>query len=92
MRDILTDVAGEGARVEDPAEKARRNARQALPKRFYADVSVAAEEGAFRVLLDGKPVRTPARNVLAVDRRNVAEALAAEWRAQETPSIRPLCR
>lgn len=95
MRDILTEAAGEGARMEDPNEKARQNARQALPKRFYAEVSVDEAEGAFRVLLDGRPVRTPARNVLAVSRASVAEALAAEWRAQgETidPGTMPLTR
>lgn len=95
MRDILTEAAGEGARAEDPSEKARQNARQALPKRFYAEVSVDEAEGGFRILLDGRPVRTPARNVLAVSRAAVAEALAAEWRAQgETidPGTMPLTR
>ena len=42
-----------------------------LPKRFYKAVSVAAEGGegaavAYRILLDGKPVRTPAKAPLAV--------------------------
>ncbi len=95
MRDILTEVAGEGARAEDPAETARRLSKQALPKRFYSAVSVDEEGGACRVLLDGKPVRTPARNVLAVSRPAVAEALAEEWRAQGEhidPATMPLTR
>ena len=33
-------------------------------KRFYKTVSVAPAEGGFGVLLDGKPVKTPARNAL----------------------------
>lgn len=82
MRDILTDAAAAGARVEDPAETARRHARQALPKRFYTAVDVAPADGGFAVTLDGKPVRTPARNGLVLPRRSVAEAVAAEWRAQ----------
>jgi len=51
-------------------------------KRFYKDASVAGEGGAFRVLLDGKPVKTPSRDVLAVPTRALADAIADEWRAQ----------
>jgi len=51
-------------------------------KRFYKDVSVAEESGAFHVLLDGKPVKTPSRKTLAVPTRTLAEAIAEEWRAQ----------
>ncbi|HUJ03168.1 MAG TPA: ATP12 family protein [Rhizomicrobium sp.] len=51
-------------------------------KRFYKDVGVAEEGGAFRVLLDGKPVKSPGRHVLAVPTRALADAIAAEWRAQ----------
>lgn len=51
-------------------------------KRFYADVAVAAAEGAFRVLLDGRPVRTPGRRELRLPWRMLAEAVAEEWRGQ----------
>ena len=52
-------------------------------KRFYAEVTTAlAEGGGFSVLLDGRPVRTPARAVLAVPSEPLAQAIAAEWRAQ----------
>ncbi|HJZ44288.1 MAG TPA: ATP12 family protein [Hyphomicrobiaceae bacterium] len=37
---------------------------------------------AFRILLDGKPARTPAKAELAVPTRALAEAIAAEWQAQ----------
>ncbi len=47
-------------------------------KRFYADVTVA--DGA--ILLDRRPVRTPARAALVLPTRALAEAVAAEWRAQ----------
>ena len=49
----------------------------------------------FAVLLDGRAVKTPARNPLAVPRRDVAEALAAEWEAQSDeidPATMPLTR
>lgn len=56
-------------------------------KRFYAEVAVGAAggagEGIFTVLLDGRPVRTPARAVLAMPGEPLALAIAAEWRAQE---------
>jgi chaperone required for assembly of F1-ATPase len=36
----------------------------------------------FRILLDGKPVRTPARRPLSTPARALAEAIAAEWQTQ----------
>ena len=47
-------------------------------KRFYKEVSVA--DGA--ILLDGKPVKTPARAALTLPTPELAEMVAAEWRAQ----------
>ena len=49
-------------------------------KRFYREARAAAG-GA--VELDGRPVRTPARRPLAVPSLPLAEAIAAEWNAQE---------
>jgi chaperone required for assembly of F1-ATPase len=51
-------------------------------KRFYKEVSVAADAGGFAVLLDGRPVKTPGRNALRLPTAALAEAVAAEWRAQ----------
>lgn len=48
-------------------------------KRFYKETSVEAAEGSYRVLLDGRPMRTPAKTVLAVPTRPLAEAIAVEW-------------
>lgn len=65
-------------------------------KRFYRTVSVeTGEDGAHGVFLDGKPVRTPARTALALPSRALAEAVAAEWEAQEgvvKPLTMPLTR
>ena len=52
-------------------------------KRFWTDVEVAPDEGAWRILLDGKPLRTPARGTLAVPSGALAAALADEWRGVE---------
>ncbi len=56
--------------------------KKPLPKRFYAEVAVAEHEGGFAITLDGKMVRTPARQVLAVPTEALAQLVAAEWRAQ----------
>lgn len=53
-----------------------------LPKRFYTDVAVQQNGAAFQVLLDGKPVRTFAKKMLQVNAQQLADAIAAEWRAQ----------
>ncbi len=50
-------------------------------KRFYTDVTVVEGEG-MSIQLDGRPVRTPARALLALPTAALAEAVAAEWRAQ----------
>lgn len=51
-------------------------------KRFYkAAAAVEADQG-YSVQLDGRPVKTPAKNVLNVPRRALADAIAAEWETQ----------
>ena len=101
MSDLFFDLAGpEDGRPavapDDPVAKARASIRPDLMKRFYAAVSVEREaEGGFRVLLDGRPVRSPARKPLAVPRETVALAIAAEFDAQAThidPSRMPVTR
>jgi len=49
-------------------------------KRFYKETAVDTGDGGFRVLLDGKPMRTPAKAVLVAPTRALAEAIATEWR------------
>ncbi len=48
-------------------------------KRFYKQTGTDPGEGGWRVLLDGKPVRTPVKSVLVVPTRALAEAIAMEW-------------
>ena len=52
-------------------------------KRFWKDVSVEAEGDGWQVLLDGRPVRTPLKTPMILPTREMAEAVAAEWTAQE---------
>jgi len=49
-------------------------------KRFYKETAVDAGDGGFRVLLDGRPMRTPAKAVLVVPTEPLAGAIAKEWR------------
>jgi chaperone required for assembly of F1-ATPase len=51
-------------------------------KRFYREVTVAPEGEAWRVLLDGRGIKTPGGHVQAVPSRALAEALAEEWAGQ----------
>lgn len=52
-------------------------------KRFYSMAEVVERNGGFTVVLDGRPVRTPAKASLSLPTRALAEAVAEEWRAQE---------
>lgn len=62
-------------------------------KRFYKDVTSGSAEDGFGVYLDGKPIKTPAGQLLTVATAALAAALAEEWAGQgETviPSSMPL--
>ncbi|WP_076072269.1 ATP12 family chaperone protein [Sphingomonas montana] len=54
-------------------------------KRFWTDVAVAAADAAqgYAITLDARPVRTPARLPLVLPTRALADAVAAEWAAQD---------
>ncbi len=73
-----------GLPLEDPAR---------AMKRFYKLAAVSPESGGVAILLDGRPVRTPARGALRVPTEELAEAIAAEWNAQGEkvqPHLMPL--
>jgi len=95
MRDIFEDIFTD--QPLDPMKSARRGARPNLRKRFYARAEAGNEKGecGYPVLLDGKPVRTPARRALAAPSRALAQAIADEWTAQQDvidPGRMPLTR
>lgn len=58
-------------------------------KRFWKVAQVVEADGGFAVELDGRPVRTPLKSAMRLPSRAMAEAVAAEWDAQEG-EIRPL--
>ncbi len=93
MRDIFDDIYRN--QPLDPTEAARRAMRPQLRRRFYKAVSVEKQPGGYAVLLDGRPVRTPARRALAAPTETLAQALADEWEAQRDvvdPAAMPLTR
>jgi chaperone required for assembly of F1-ATPase len=96
MRDIFEDIFSEPR--ADPMDAARRAMRAPSRTRFYREVQVgeptAAGDG-FPILLDGRPVRTPARQTLGAPTRPLAERIASEWAAQGgtiDPMTMPLTR
>jgi chaperone required for assembly of F1-ATPase len=92
MRDLFEEI--HSSEPLDPGEAARRNMR-ALRRRFYRDTQVRQDAAGAAVTLDGRPIRTPARRMLAAPGVAVAEAIAAEWRRQGEfidPAAMPLTR
>ena len=64
-------------------------------KRFWKETAVVEVDGGFTVELDGRRVKTPAKAALTLPSRAMAEAIAAEWQAQEEeidPSTMPVTR
>lgn len=58
-------------------------------KRFWSEATVSEAGEGYEILLDGRPVKTPAKRLLAVPTRRFAKAIAAEWDAQ-SEEIDPL--
>ena len=52
-------------------------------KRFWKEANVVPAEGGFAVELDGRPVKTPAKRGLILPTSGIADAVAAEWQAQD---------
>jgi len=51
-------------------------------KRFWRAASVEEQGAGYTILLDARPVKTPARALLTLPTCALAEAIAAEWDAQ----------
>jgi len=64
-------------------------------KRFWKETTVGESDKGFVVLLDGRNVRTPAKALLEMPTRQMADAAAAEWDAQTEgvdPNTMPVTR
>jgi chaperone required for assembly of F1-ATPase len=65
------------------------------PKRFWTQAEVVESGEGFSVSLDGRELKTPAKTTFWVPTRALAEAVAAEWQAQEAkikPETMPFTR
>ena len=64
-------------------------------KRVCREVTPRASASGWGIALDGRPMRTPAKNELVVPSEALAKAIGAEWDAQEDeirPATMPLTR
>ncbi len=94
MRDILNDAAK--AAEQYPEALARKHSKPVLVKRFYKSATVGpVEQAEFGILLDGRPVKTPAKAVLGLPSEAAAALIAAEFEAQVEhvdPATMPVTR
>ncbi len=63
-----------------------------LPRRFYKTVTIGPRN---EILLDGRAVKTPMKAPLVLPTRALAEAVAAEWEAQDkvvNPGVMPVTK
>ncbi|QQK43831.1 Oxysterol binding protein (Osh1), putative [Penicillium digitatum] len=62
-------------------EASRHKLTAALKKRFWKDVHVHGKSDEYQILLDKRPVRTPAKEVLSIPstKPHLAYAVALEW-------------
>ena len=92
MREFLEDAE---QHREDGYGRAQAHVKRDLPKRFYKDAAVIPMEGGFAVALDGKVPRTPGMKHVVVPLESIAQAMAAEWAAQDKeidPMTMPMTR
>jgi len=93
MRELFDEVAGKSPL--DPEEAVRRTTRGPRRKRFYSATGVTDAADGFAITLDDRSVRTPSGRPLVAPTREIAEAMAAEWAAQNEnidPLTMPLTR
>ena len=93
MRELFEEASGKSPL--DPEEAVRRTTRAPRRKRFYTHAGVAETAGSLAITLDDKPIRTPSGRQLVVPCWEIADAIAAEWEAQQEfidPLTMPLTR
>ncbi|QRM55592.1 ATP12 family chaperone protein [Sinorhizobium sp. BG8] len=94
MSDIRSDLF-DALSDPDPVKRAQIQMKRPLPKRFYSEVTTGVTEEGVGIFLDGRPVRTPQKKLLAVASDIVANRLKAEWDAQVEvidPALMPVTR
>lgn len=92
---MTRDDGKSNGRKSAPRIPGKEALRAPLPKRFYKSAGLEKHGEGYAVLLDGRPVRTPAKRELIVPVEDLAAAIAAEWEAQGEridPATMPLTR
>lgn len=96
MHDEVTKPSPEAAALSnDPIASGHQSQKPLLRQRFYTTAGIVPHNDGFAVMLDGRPVLTPAKARLALPTRAAAEAVAGEWQAQGDqidPAKMPLTR
>jgi chaperone required for assembly of F1-ATPase len=93
MRELFDEASGKSPL--DPEEAVRRTTRAPRRKRFYAKAGVVEATDGLAIALDDKPIRTPSGRPVVAPTRGLADAIAAEWDAQQEvidPLTMPLTR
>jgi len=76
----IFDLARNRTLDEQPPHPGRDGPR--LPKRFYKEAAAGETPDGYAILLDGRAVKTPSKQLLAVPCAALARAMAEEWAAQ----------
>ena len=64
-------------------------------RRFYKEASVREDGGGFSIMLDARELKTPGQRPFRIGKRALADAIAAEWQAQDKqiiPATMPMTR
>lgn len=78
-----------------PPHKGHGKDKSRLNRRFYKDVEVEPHHQAWQIKLDGRALKTAAKNALIIPSKTHAQAIANEWSTQKThiePSTMPCTR
>ena len=84
---------------ESKDDRARRlltgAAKRNVVRRFYKQAEIGGDSAPFRILLDGRAIKTPMKAALEMPYETLANAVAGEWNAQGEdiiPESMPLTR
>ncbi|WP_142416836.1 ATP12 family chaperone protein [Bartonella massiliensis] len=99
MREILNHfdrpLSKNNLNKNSSVQKTQNFSSQPHPKRFYREVKIACKEEGFTILLDERPVKTPAKRHFFVPTEMFAEFIAQEFANQQQvidPSKMPMTR
>ncbi|GAA5102907.1 ATP12 family chaperone protein [Bartonella acomydis] len=94
MREILNHFDSP-LNKNSSVQKTQNLSCQPLPKRFYKEVKIVCEEEGVSLLLDGCPVKTPAKRHFLVPTKVFAKFVAQEFESQKQvidPAKMPMTR